>query len=151
MKSGVRGKAEGAIARKIARLRTGEPLRVLDLFSSCGGISLGFQGAGFQIDAAVELDELAAETHARNFHGDLDPEIVARHAKSRDMTKLEPDELTDDLRLGPVADAFDVLVGGPPCQAYASVGRAKLREIAEHPKAFKVDPRGNLYVDGTIL
>ena len=40
----------------------------------------------------------------------------------------------------------DVLVGGPPCQAYARVGRAKLREIADHPAAFKVDPRGNLYL-----
>lgn len=147
MKPRSRGKAgQDAIARKIARLRSGKPLRVLDLFSGCGGISLGFHGAGFQIAAAVELDELAAETHARNFHGHLEPEMVARHAKSRDITELEPDELTEDLRLGPVVDAFDVLVGGPPCQAYARVGRAKLREIAEHPKAFKVDPRGNLYI-----
>lgn len=116
------------------------------MFSGCGGISLGFKVAGFQVDAAVELDELAAETHARNFHGHLEPEMVARHGKSRDMTKLEPDELVEELQLGPVADAFDVLVGGPPCQAYARVGRAKLREIAEHPTAFKVDPRGNLYL-----
>ena len=43
-------------------------------------------------------------------------------------------------------EAIDVLVGGPPCQAYARVGRAKLREIADHPSAFKVDPRGNLYL-----
>ena len=64
----------------------------------------------------------------------------------RRATRLEPDELAQDLGLGAVADAFDVLVGGPPCQAYARVGRAKLREIAEHPKAFKVDPRGNLYL-----
>jgi DNA (cytosine-5)-methyltransferase 1 len=134
------------VQRKIERQRSGKSLRVLDLFSGCGGISLGFQGAGFQIDAAVELDPLAAETHARNFHGSLAPDMVARHAKSRDITMLEPDELTEDLALGPVADAFDVLVGGPPCQAYARVGRAKLREIAEHPKAFKVDPRGNLYL-----
>ena len=88
MKPGVRSKAgQGAITRKIARLRSGKPLRVLDLFSGCGGISLGFQGAGFQIDAAVELDELAAETHARNFHGQLAPEMVARHAKSRDTQR----------------------------------------------------------------
>jgi DNA (cytosine-5)-methyltransferase 1 len=144
--AGRQGAPKSVIARKIERVRKGQPLRVLDLFSGCGGISLGFQGAGYQIDAAVELDELAAATHARNFHGHLAPEMVARHAKSRDITTLEPDELTADLGLGPVADAFDVLVGGPPCQAYARVGRAKLREIAEHPKAFKVDPRGNLYL-----
>jgi len=130
-----------SIRKKIARLKRGEPPRVLDLFSGCGGISLGFQAAGFRIDAAVELDEIAARTHAMNFHdGD------ERHGQSRDITKTEPDELCEDLNLGPVADAFDVLVGGPPCQAYARVGRAKLREIAEHPRAFKVDPRGNLYL-----
>src|SRR5262249_47495560 len=35
---------------------------------------------------------------------------------------------------------------GPPCQAYARIGRAKLREIAAHPRAFKIDPRANLYL-----
>ena len=141
-----RKSARTPVQQKIARLQSGKPLRVLDLFSGCGGISLGFQAAGFQIDAAVELDELAVATHARNFHGHLAPVMVARHAKPRDITMLEPDDLTDDLGLGPVSSAFDVIVGGPPCQAYARVGRAKLREIAEHPKAFKVDPRGNLYL-----
>lgn len=138
--------ARTPVQRKVERLRGGKPLRVLDLFSGCGGISLGFQAAGFRIDAAVELDELAAATHARNFHGRLDEETLAKHARSRDITQIEPDELTHELGLGDVRDAFDVLVGGPPCQAYARVGRAKLREVAEHPRAFKVDPRGNLYL-----
>jgi DNA (cytosine-5)-methyltransferase 1 len=39
----------------------------------------------------------------------------------------------------------DVIVGGPPCQAYARVGRAKLREIRQHPEAYLHDPRGQLY------
>lgn len=129
------------VGRKLTRLRQGGTPRVLDLFSGCGGISLGFQAAGCSIDAAVELDGLAARTHARNFHSGEE-----RHAKARDITAVEPDELAEDLGLGSVADAFDILVGGPPCQAYARVGRAKLREIAEHPRAFKVDPRGNLYL-----
>ena len=51
---------KGVIARKIERVRNGMPLRVLDLFSGCGGISLGFQGAGYQIEASVELDDFAA-------------------------------------------------------------------------------------------
>lgn len=42
--------------------------------------------------------------------------------------------------------AIDVIVGGPPCQAFARVGRAKLREVAEHPHAFIQDPRSNLYL-----
>lgn len=119
----------------------GEPLRVLDLFSGCGGISLGFQHAGFRIDAAVEFDEPAARSHALNFHSG-DPV----HGKARDITAIEPDDLVHELGLGPADQAFDVVVGGPPCQAYARVGRAKLREVAEHPTAFKVDERANLYL-----
>ena len=49
--------------------------------------------------------------------------------------------------LGPVGAAIDVLVGGPPCQAFARVGRSKLREIDEHPHAFKHDPRAKLYLE----
>jgi hypothetical protein len=50
-------------------------------------------------------------------------------SKARDITKLTPEELGADLGLGPVASAIDVLVGGPACQAFARVGRSKLREI----------------------
>jgi DNA (cytosine-5)-methyltransferase 1 len=123
------------------RVSSERAARVLDLFAGCGGISLGFQAAGFRIDAAVEIDSTAAASHALNFHGG-DP----AHSKARDITQLEPQDLTDELGLGDAAEAFDVVVGGPPCQAYARVGRAKLREISEHPEAFKVDPRGNLYL-----
>ena len=126
---------------KLKRLAAGDVPRVLDLFSGCGGISLGFQAAGCRIDAAVEIDEVAARTHARNFHGGDE-----RHAKARDITAIEPTELTEELGLGPIDKAFDIVVGGPPCQAYARVGRAKLREVADHPTAFKVDARGNLYL-----
>jgi DNA (cytosine-5)-methyltransferase 1 len=137
---------EKSILKKLGRLAQGHKPRVLDLFAGCGGISLGFDSAGFQIDAAVEIDSAAVETHARNFHSHLTSELLAAHMKPRDLTQIEPDELTEELSLGPVEDAFDVVVGGPPCQAYARVGRAKLRDVADHPSAFKVDPRGNLYL-----
>jgi DNA (cytosine-5)-methyltransferase 1 len=133
--------SEAAIRAKIRRLEAGGKPRVLDLFAGCGGISLGFHAAGFQIEAAVELDEAAAATHALNFHG-ADP----LHARARDITRLEPEELVQDLGLGAVDKSFDVVVGGPPCQAYARVGRAKLRDVADHPEAFKIDSRGNLYL-----
>jgi len=119
---------------QLARIASFGAPRVLDLFAGAGGLSLGFQRAGFRIDGAVEIDPLAALTHARNFH----PGDVERHGVARDITRTQPEELG--------LDAVDVLVGGPPCQAYARVGRAKLREIADHPSAFKVDPRGNLYL-----
>ena len=55
--------------------------------------------------------------------------------------------LAEDLGLGKVPTAIDVLVGGPPCQAFARVGRSKLREIESHPHAFKHDPRARLYLE----
>jgi DNA (cytosine-5)-methyltransferase 1 len=137
--------ADSAATRKLERLAAGAKPRVLDLFSGAGGISLGFQRAGFQIDGALEIEPLPALTHALNFHGG-DPERAAIYARPRDMTRLEPDQLATELGLGEVENAIDVLVGGPPCQAYARVGRAKLREIADHPEAYKVDPRGNLFL-----
>ncbi|MFC6742682.1 DNA cytosine methyltransferase [Methylobacterium tardum] len=86
---------------------------MLDLFAGCGGISLGFQAAGFRIDAAVEIDPIAARTHALNFHGHEPPEVLAQHARSRDITSVEPGEVTADLGLGDPERAFDVLVGVP--------------------------------------
>jgi DNA (cytosine-5)-methyltransferase 1 len=137
-----------AIAAKIKRL-TRDPsarLRGLDLFAGCGGLSLGFQAAGVNIVAAMEIDDLAARSHAINFCKGAPPEVVEHHARSRDITKIDPEQLVEDFDLGAPAGAFDIIIGGPPCQAYARVGRAKLREIAEHPQAFKIDPRANLYL-----
>jgi DNA (cytosine-5)-methyltransferase 1 len=134
--------AEQAVLSKIARLRHGGVPRVLDLFAGCGGLSLGFQAAGFEVAAAVEFDPDAAASHGANFHpGD------ARHAVARDITRLTPEKLVEELELGDVVSAVDVIVGGPPCQAFARVGRSKLREIDAHPEAFKHDPRGQLYLE----
>jgi DNA (cytosine-5)-methyltransferase 1 len=130
------------IRQKIHRLRAGAKPRVLDLFSGCGGISLGFQAAGYEIVAAVENDPAAALSHGLNFHHGED-----RHSIARDITATSPDDLANALGLGPASAAFDVIVGGPPCQAFARVGRSKLREIAEHPEAFRHDPRARLYIE----
>ena len=131
-----------AIQTKIQRLRSGRAPRILDLFSGCGGLSLGFLAAGFEIVAAVEFDADAARSHGLNFHP-----ADKRHHSARDITETSPADLVKALGLSDAAGAFDVLVGGPPCQAFARVGRSKLREVAEHPEAFRHDPRARLYIE----
>ena len=113
---------------------------MLDLFSGCGGLSLGFRAAGFEIAAAIDNDSTAVTSHGANFHAN-DP----LHAVDRDITSTAPGQLVRTLKLGRVAEAFDVIMGGPPCQAFARVGRSKLREIEAHPEAFRHDPRATLY------
>lgn len=130
------------ISKKIARLKAGEKPRVLDLFSGCGGISLGFHAAGCKIEAAIECDPHAAKSHGINFHGGNE-----KHCRARDITETRPAQLTEELGLGAPASAFDIIVGGPPCQAFARVGRSKLREVADHPEAFRHDPRARLYIE----
>jgi len=135
------------VAAKLARLRAGGAPRVLDLFAGCGGLSLGFHAAGFETLGAVELDELAATSFAINFFKHSQAAIRAAHATARDITRVEPTKLIQDLYQTRRPETIvDVIIGGPPCQAFARVGRAKLREVAEHPEAFKQDPRGNLYL-----
>ncbi|MFY9609775.1 MAG: DNA cytosine methyltransferase [Blastocatellia bacterium] len=138
---------ENARTEKVKRLRGGGLIRCLDLFAGCGGLSLGFQAAGICIVGAVESDPIAAKSHALNFHKnapDVEIEILAR---ARDITQVEPSDLVRELKLDPDPQmAVDLIVGGPPCQAFARVGRAKLREVMEHPEAFRQDPRGNLYL-----
>lgn len=134
------------IRTKLERLAAGEAPRVVDLFSGCGGLSLGFEAAGFEISGAVEIDLLAAQSHAANFHKAASGDLFERHSRARDIRSTEPSDLVRDLRLGATTLAVDVLVGGPPCQAFARVGRSKLREVFDHPEAFLNDPRSNLYL-----
>lgn len=130
------------VQQKLARLRACGTPRVLDLFAGCGGLSLGFLAAGFELRAALEVDPDAARSHGLNFHSGH-----PQHSQSRDIITTHPEELAAELEFGRAATAVDVIVGGPPCQAFARVGRSKLREIEEHPEAFKRDPRARLYLE----
>jgi DNA (cytosine-5)-methyltransferase 1 len=135
------------ISAKLDRIATGGRIRTLDLFAGCGGLSLGFEKAGFDIVGALELDPVAARSHTRNFHGSYPANILEAHARPRDISVVEPEQLVAELGLGEAApNAVDVVVGGPPCQSFARVGRAKLREVYAHPRAFLGDPRANLYL-----
>ncbi len=129
---------------KAARIRAGEPPRVLDLFSGSGGLFLGFHRAGCQSVAGVELDPHASATFALNFHRG-DAHFDAIHRRPKDILKVQPEELLGALGEGRPASAVDIIVGGPPCPAFARVGRAKLREVAGQQHAFLSDPRAMLY------
>lgn len=126
----------------------GRPLRVIDLFAGCGGMSLGFHRAGDEIIGGIELDPKAAHTHALNFFGPLDSESFNIHSQPHDITKMPPQKfMTDILHKDTSSGLVDIIVGGPPCQAFARIGRAKLREIMQHPQAFLQDERSNLYTN----
>jgi len=104
---------------KLQRLELGGSPRVLDLFAGCGGMSLGFLAAGFSISGAVEIDPTAAESHAINFHGAATAHLRAKHALARDITATPAWLLSHDLEFGAPSGCVDVLVVGPPCQAFA--------------------------------
>lgn len=102
--------------------------------------------------ASVEFDDWAAASHGANFARFSAGSNAERHHKSRDITQEDPESIFDDLNIrGRVEDQVDVLVGGPPCQAFARVGRAKLRhearrlQLDDAENAFLVDGRVNLW------
>lgn len=132
---------------KLIRLREGGRPRVLDLFAGCGGLSLGFQSVGFEIVGAVEVDPIAARSYAANFFKNAPGETQNLYARPRDITKVDPADLVSEVSPGSLVEhAVDVVIGGPPCQAFARIGRAKLREVASHPQAYLHDHRGALYL-----
>lgn len=96
---------------------------VIDLFSGCGGLSLGFEKDGYTIKKAVEFDPGIAETYRRN-HPEV--EMIVDDIKNIDQSGV--------FRKG---DA-QVIIGGPPCQGFSMAG-ARIRE------GFIDDPRNYLF------
>lgn len=90
----------------------------LDLFAGAGGLSLGFKGAGARCLGAVEWNASAAETFAATFRDD-DP-VVFGGPERGDVNQLEVPALLDALPELP-----DIVTGGPPCQGFSRIGRAK--------------------------
>ncbi len=87
------------------------PLTCIDLFCGCGGLSLGFRNAGFNVVAGIDSWKDALVTHRKNL-----PESLAVCA---DLFSFTPHELKS--RHG-VSDV-DVIVGGPPCQGFSIAGK----------------------------
>lgn len=82
---------------------------VLDLFCGCGGISLGFQLAGFDIIGGVDNNEYATKTFAHNF--------TKAKVLCTDITTITDEQIIDKY------NKVDVIVGGPPCQGFSSANR----------------------------
>jgi DNA (cytosine-5)-methyltransferase 1 len=82
-------------------------MRVLDLFSGCGGLSLGFQQAGFEVVAAFDNWKEACSVYSVNFdHPVYEADLSDRQQLSA-LQKWEP----------------DMIIGGPPCQDFSSAGK----------------------------
>jgi DNA (cytosine-5)-methyltransferase 1 len=130
--------------RKLQRLASGKPARVLELCSGCGGLSLGLKAAKFELSAHMECDHEAAASYALNFAPS--PVTAEAWAKPRNMVTCSTRELLEDFGVkGNFSEAFDVLAAGLPCQAFARIGRSKLRSVSGDEDAFRKDPRAKLY------
>lgn len=112
--------------------------KIVDLFSGCGGLALGFQKAGYDICTGVELMSEACSTLEYNLNWKNGKE---ENHLCGDITQLDP-SIFDKY----VGSNDCVVIGGPPCQAYSLAGRAKLRSLGEH-RVNTQDKRGYLYQD----
>jgi len=96
-------------------------LTVLDLFCGAGGMSSGFEAEGFVVVGGIDADVRAVETFAAN------------HASKGVCHDLSQITSPDDARA--FVESHDiphphVLVGGPPCQGFSIVGRARIRSLS---------------------
>ena len=85
----------------------------IDLFAGAGGLSLGFEQAGFDVAAAVEIDPIHCATHEHNF-----PYTGTICASVVDLTA---DDIRRRANLGNAE--IDVVFGGAPCQGFSLIGK----------------------------
>lgn len=89
-----------------SEMNGGKPIRVIDLFCGGGGLSLGFQNAGYEIVSAFDNWDEAISIYQKNF---------AHPIVKRDLSQTK--DISDIESLHP-----DMIIGGPPCQDYSSAG-----------------------------
>jgi DNA (cytosine-5)-methyltransferase 1 len=83
----------------------------IDLFSGCGGLTLGLKLAGFKVVAAIENDALAVETYKANH-----PKVKVCHS---DIRAVQAKPLRESLNLE--MGELDLLAGCPPCQGFSAL------------------------------
>ncbi|HEY2911357.1 MAG TPA: DNA cytosine methyltransferase, partial [Gemmataceae bacterium] len=93
------------------RKRPSRPIAI-DLFCGAGGMSVGFERAGFDIALGVDRDGHHAATHERNF-----PNGKTLCRSVGDLTAAEAIEALDG------RNEVDLIVGGPPCQGFSTMGQ----------------------------
>lgn len=107
----------------------------IDLFAGCGGLSEGFYRKGFKALAHVEINHWACETLRKRmqFYGyqNIDKEVI-----EEDITS---DCIIDKIENAVSGREVDIIIGGPPCQAYSTAGRVR------DSKGMASDPRNYLF------
>jgi DNA (cytosine-5)-methyltransferase 1 len=83
-------------------------MKTVDLFCGCGGMSLGFQNAGYDINLSVDSWDKAIGVYKANFSHDVESIDLTNEEKAIDRIKM----------LSP-----EIIIGGPPCQDFSSAGK----------------------------
>lgn len=112
----------------------------VDLFAGAGGMTLGFEKAGFDVLAAVELDPIHASVHEYNFP------FWTTICKS--VTETTAREIRE---LSAIGDRpIDVVFGGPPCQGFSLMGKRNIDDdrnsLVSHFLRLVVDLRPKFFV-----
>ena len=103
----------------------------VDLFSGCGGFSLGLNWAGLEELAAIDFDHAAMSVFRANF-----PESTC--ALEKDLQKFKPEDLEELIN----KKSVDVIIGGPPCQGFSTV---RQRDGSNSGERIIDDQRRELY------
>lgn len=108
----------------------------IDLFAGCGGLSEGFYKKGYKALLHLEIDSACCKTLSSrmNYYG-YSKEEIAKSVMNDDITR---DGLLEDMSAR-IDEDVDLIIGGPPCQAFSSVGRA------QDPNSMNNDPRNYLF------
>jgi DNA (cytosine-5)-methyltransferase 1 len=92
--------------------------KVVSLFAGCGGSSLGYSMAGYDVRLAVEWDKGATDVYQRNF-----PTTQVFQGDIANLSVAEALELA-----GVVPGELDILDGSPPCQGFSTAGKRKFND-----------------------